>query len=163
MAGSADTSLLQPFPFSIVHAYSHSVCTSNWVSSQAKPLSPTLPLLHNNLESSIAILTHSLDQVTGTTRESPQPSNSSPQPSILQQQQHSKEHIAYRTNILYPATYHTNHTHDRIPHRQPSLLPSQTGGVRSLKEPFVRPIHQTAGRPSLPPCRTYGSPSVSSD
>jgi len=40
---------LQPFPFRILHANSLSVCTSNWVSSQAKPLSPTLPpLLHHD-------------------------------------------------------------------------------------------------------------------
>jgi hypothetical protein len=144
MAGSADTSLLQPFPFSIVHAYSHSVCTSNWVSSQAKPLSPTLPLLHNNIESSIAILTHSLDQVTGTTRESPQPSNSSPQPSILQQQQHSKEHIAYRTNILYPATYHTNHTRS---HSTPATVPSPVpDGRSSISERAIRSSHTPDSR-----------------
>jgi hypothetical protein len=168
MAGSVDTSLLQPFPFSIVHAYSHSVCTSNWVSSQAKPLSPTLPPLHNYTESSIAILTHSRHQVAGTTREPSQ---------LFSTTLHSSTTTAFQRTHRLPNEHSLpsntpHHTHDRIPHRQPSLLPSQTGGVRSLKEhsfvPYTRqPVdlfchhaERTVRRrspavnpiPGLPPC-----------
>jgi len=175
MAGSADTSLLQPFPFSIVHAYSHYHCTSNWISSQAKPLSlshsSSTPQQHRVQYCYSDFLARS--SCRHDTRKSTFVPTQYHNPSFFNNNNNNNS-IPHRLPIEHslPSDTPPRHTHDRIPHRQPSLLPSQTGGVRSLKEhsfvPYTRqPVdlfchhaERTVRRgnpaldslPGLPPC-----------
>ena len=138
MAGSADTSLLQPFPFSIVHAYSHYHCTSNWISSQAKPLSlshsSSTPQQHRVQYCYSDFLARS--SCRHDTRKSTFVPTQYHNPSFFNNNNNNS--IPHRLPIEHslPSDTPPRHTHDRIPHRQPSLLPSQTGGVRPL--PYTR-------------------------
>ena len=164
MAGSADTSLLQPFPFSIVHAYSHYHCTSNWISSQAKPLSlshsSSTPQQHR-VQYCYSDFPRSIKLQARHEKIHIRP-NSIPQPFILQQQQ-QQQHSTSPTNRTFFTERHTTTPHTRS-HSTPATVPSPVPDGRSSisERAFVRPIHQTAGRPFLPPCRTYGSPWESS-
>ena len=158
MAGSADTSLLQPFPFSIVHAYSHYHCTSNWISSQAKPLSlshsSSTPQQHRVQYCYSDFLARS--SCRHDTRKSTFVPTQYHNPSFFNNNNNNN-------NNEHSLPSYTPPRHTRS-HSTPATVPSPVPDGRSSisERAFVRPIHQTAGRPFLPPCRTYGSPWESS-
>jgi hypothetical protein len=130
--------------------------TSNPTSAQAKPPSPT------SSTHCIAIQTL-LDHVAAETR--PHSAfrtlyngrKSSPQTSVFEQDRSEQAFREHRqSNILYRIETRTpTPTHASAFHTGTFSSPVPDGRSSISEEPS--PTHQTAGRPFLPRCRTYGS------
>lgn len=146
-------------PASLVHFSSTRVSTLclykqlDLLSQQAKPLSPSSST-PPHIESSIAILT--LRDETKNRTFIPLRDNGrkpSPQSSTLEQE------TAFQHTERTFSTEQLKSAHHTRSHSTPATVPSPVPDGRSSisERAFVRPIHQTAGRPFLPTCPTYGS------
>ena len=152
----------------LLHAPSRPDSTSNCSSAQAKPPSPTSST--HSLQHHRYPVDHSC--VAAETRPQihrrPKPSTfrtfdngreSTPQTSVFDQdqsepafQEHRQSNILYRIETRTPTPFGASAFHT---HKLPSPVPDGRSSTSST--------HQTAGRPFLPRCRTYGSLLESSD
>jgi hypothetical protein len=139
---------------------------------QAKPPSPTSST--HCCQYTIVILTLILDRVAAETRRHirlrpkakhlPNPlQRSQVSTNVCLRRRHIRSSIPRTSSIAHSLPNRSKNTYtlrrERIPHHyRPFSRPRRA--EFDLKE---EPTHQTAGRPSLPRCRTYGSLLESSD